>query len=174
MKHRHWIYGLIIAFILGIAAWTVRATPILQSRPQLSPEHQSLRDLGVVRVDVPPIRGDLTQLGVTTEHVAKVFKEEIQLAGFQILDDPHVPLIRLVAFSNHDEDQPEALAITFVIAFHQEISVKRIDQDLWAPTAFFSQTKLTTRQEAHDRIDWYLRKATARVMRIASFASEIE
>ncbi|MAE63073.1 MAG: hypothetical protein CMJ18_02270 [Phycisphaeraceae bacterium] len=148
------------------------AAPMVPERPRLTAEQRTLRDLSEVKLDVFPLAEDLTEAGMTHEGLRKAFTKTAESAGLKIVDADDVPMARLVIFASKNPQQPDALALTFILAIHQRIAVKRLNEDFKAPTAFFTQTRLTTLEDAERLVEWELRTMTRRVMKIVNRASE--
>lgn len=160
--------GLAVVLLIG---WLAVAAPILPSGRKLTVEQRTLRGLKKVRLEVTPITGELKENGVRTQTLTDVLEEAMAEFGIQVVDEPDVPLVKVVVFDATDPDQPDALAISFVIAIHQDIVLKRLDEQMVVPTAFFTQTKLTTKSRASEMVEYEVRAMTKRVLRIASEAS---
>lgn len=154
---------------LAIILWcalSAGSAPILPERPKLTVEQLSLQGLDNVRLEVMPVTSSLRRAGVRAGLLKKIFREEITASGIGVVDDPDAPLARLAIMGSTDPDQPEAVAVTFVIAFHQDIVLKRVDAHLKAPTAFFAQTKLTTIARAPDVVKRETLEMTRRVVKM--------
>jgi len=154
------------------AGWSTRAAPILPTGPGLTVEQQTLQGLQKLRVEVVPVTGKLKSAGISTSRVEELFRRELTDSGLQIIERRDAPMVRLVIFAATDAEQPESMAVSFVIAFHQEVRVKRIDVEMTVPTAFFMQTKLTTRSQARELVEWEVREMTRRVLKISNLASQ--
>jgi len=160
-----------LAIILW-CAFSAGAVPVLPEGPKLTVEQLSLRGLDNLRLEVTPVTSSLRKAGVRDDLVMEIYREEITASGINVVDDPDAPLARLAIMGARDPDQPGALAVTFVFAFHQDILLKRVDAHIKAPTAFFAQTKLTTMPRARDVVAWETREMTQRVVGMIRHATD--
>ena len=159
-----------LAIILW-STWNAGAAPVLPQGPKLTVEQLSLRGLNTLRIEVMPVTKELRKAGISVERLTKIFSEQVAASDMHVVDRSDAPLAGLVVFGATDADQPGAVAVTFVIAFHQEIVLKRIDAHITAPTAFFTQTKLTTEARARSVVEWEVREMTRRVVKITHQAT---
>lgn len=159
---------LAVCLVIG---WVVHAAPFGPQGPRLTVEQLTLRNLKEFRLEVSHVDRELVEVGVDAADVKIAFRKHFTGAGFKLVRDADAPVVKLVVFAETDPNQPEAMAVSFVIAVHQNVVLTRLDEEATVPTAFFTQTELTTRSRAGDRVMQELRTMTRRVIQIARRAS---
>ena len=160
---------------VAIVIWTLlsaSAAPVWPGTPKLTVEQLSLRGIDALRLEVIPVSKDLREAGVSTEELEAAFAEEVRTSDIRIVSVPTVPVARLVVFGDTNDDQPDAVALTVVIALHQEILLKRVDVETTAPTAFFTETTLTTRARVRKKAEWEVREMARRMLKTAADATK--
>ena len=141
------------AAVVGLAGgWWVSAGPVLPKPPKPSDEMISLAGIKQFRLNVQPVLGFSKDVKSITEFAEKVFREQAELAGFEIGQDSDLPSVTLTVIGNSDPDLPEALSLYVAISVYQPVYMDRLERKLVVPTATILKPELTTQGRLLDTL----------------------
>ncbi len=136
-------FGWIAACAL-LMATVLLAAPILPKAGTLPDETASLAGVKQVRIEVLRVSPLLSKFDIKPTRLEDAFRDRVEEAGFQIVEDANAPRCSLIVKTAVDIDLPEAVSLTVSILVHQKVRVHRIGRDLTLPTATLQKTVLTT------------------------------
>ena len=141
------------AALVGLAGgWWVSAGPVLPKVPKPSDEMISLAGLKKFRLNAQPVIGFSKDVHSITEFAEKVFREQVEAAGFEVGRDLDLPQVSLTVIGNADPDQPDALSLYVAISVYQPVYVDRLQRKLVVPTATILKPELTTQGRLLDTL----------------------
>ena len=142
-----------VLLILLLAA-PLLAAPYLLKPPKLPGELISLRGIREVQVAVDTLPEALKNHHFNRVAVGDLFSERLRSEGLELIDDDEagagVAQIVVQFFTADDHDQPGAMALTLILALHQEVLVERLERRIVVPTSSMSFVRLTTREKGHE------------------------
>ncbi len=135
-----------------LTATALLAAPIMPKTAELLDEEASLAGVKQFRVEVLATRSLRSKYGIETAKVEDAFKDRLREAGFEVVEDPDVPLCTLLVNTVVDPDQPKAVSLTASILVYQKVRVHRIGSDLTLPTATVQKNVLTTEARTEEML----------------------
>ena len=99
-----------------------------------------------------PVIGFSKDVHSITEFAEKVFREQVEAAGFEVGRDLDLPQVSLTVIGNADPDQPDALSLYVAISVYQPVYVDRLQRKLVVPTATILKPELTTQGRLLDTL----------------------
>ena len=163
MPVRNFAAGFLTALVLvGVAGLMARGEPI-KRRWALWPAApmRSLAGIRKIHVHVRPFPEQLRSTDLTAETTRQDWGEKLEGAGFEVVTQParDVPVLELKIGAQSNEAGSIAASVSLLL--HQDVQIKRLDQDLVVPTyprvLLALETDETLRKSMKDALDHLVR-----------------
>jgi len=127
---------LIVLLLLVLPA---QAAPILPQKPKLPGELIILSGLNRLQVVIEALPEEISRGRFTRDTIGDVLKSRLRKDGFQVAEEAaegrNIPRLVAQLFVATDADQPESVAMTLILALHQEVLLERLERRITVPTA---------------------------------------
>lgn len=127
------IIGLLL-LLLGAAAIGVRGAPILPGGRRLSDEKRTLAGIRRLHLHVRELPREFSKLGLTQASLALRWRNRLEAADFEIVEDPAAPTLELTIIGGTDSKVPNGIAFAIAVRLLQRVHVERLDEQVVVPT----------------------------------------
>ena len=163
MRMRNFAAGFLTALALvGVAGLMARGELIKQRRALWpAAPMRSLAGIRKIHVLVLPFPEQLRPTGLTAETTRQDWREKLEGAGFEVVTRParDVPVLHLKIAAQSNEAGSIAASVSLLL--HQDVQIKRLEQDLVVPTyprvLLALETDETLRKSIKDALDYLVR-----------------
>jgi hypothetical protein len=150
---------LLPAIVLLVVA-VVAAAPVFPARPKLRDETRCLAQLRRISISIDELPPD-----TKTErlHLLDVFRNELIKNGFVIaVDDTPARFALQFQIATDPETAPGMVALTTILAVHQDVVLRRLDEKMTLPVS----TVYTTAIGTEDRLLRSMERETGNITRL--------
>jgi len=158
------------ACVAAGAAAAVCAAPFVPARTQVPDELRCLAGIQTVSHGIDQLPA-LAANDATRTRLDAAFREALEGAGFTLSDQPTPPRLGLQFFIGTDAGHADMVALTTILAVHQEVELRRLNQPMTLPVASIVTTALGERDQLEDLMLREIRAATRLLRRYVQSAS---
>lgn len=138
-----------VVWILLVTAATACAAPFVPGRARVPDEMRCLADIRTVRAVIDQLPPQAAEAAVGTR-MTEAFRDALETAGFTVVTGEGTPRLALQFFTGTDGDHADLLALTTIIAVHQEVELRRLGQPMTLPVASIVTSALGERGDLED------------------------